>query len=458
MNWKRLLLTEIPRGGDGSNSDGGLSAETTGGWGGYDNSAAMGVVGGYADNTAGYASADNAGSALGDTGYGSFGLGGVTGQVGTAPASMDVSNAVGNLGIGDISMGGFGLGGITGTGPDTEGFGAGTSTGFGTSLSDPSGVAAGMLGSFNMSQAFGVVSPQVGLTTAVPGYAMSQYSGMMAAPSPMSIGLGMVDAYGNVTATNAAMMGPAGQVAMGMQEAIGMGTPGMMAGNPGIAGASMAYGATTSPSATTTASAPSAIGTTSVAAAPATTPTVETPSLLTDPLGYFGAEFSQALGRPVETVANMAVSFVPGLGLVNTASGLFGGPTVGGGLQSLADAIASGDFSGFGNPDGFSNPDGVMGGGDGGSGGTSPYNRYAITPNGGGPLSGTTPVSGTSSGGGIASVAPIGYDLSRYLPSNGGLTQTSPSPYIGYRGLNSVAMNPNFGLGSLSGTYSYTPS
>ena len=46
-------------------------------------------------------------------------------------------------------------------------------------------------------------------------------------------------------------------------------------------------------------------------------------------------------GRAAEVLANLGFSMVPGVGLVNTVSGLLGGPTVGGALRSAVDPVAA---------------------------------------------------------------------------------------------------------------------
>lgn len=469
MNWKLLLLTAIPRDGGGSSSDQGGGADgssanaSMGDTGQGSGAGGLGGYGGSGDSGGGFS------DAMGATGYGSFGLSGVVGNVGNAPAGMDVSNAVGSLGIGDIGMGGFGLSGITGTGPSTEGFGAGISTGYGESLSDPSGVAAGILGSVDFGSAFGPsLSPSIGLSTSVPGYSMTGYSAQMSTPSPMGISPGMVDTMGNTVATNAAVMGPAGQVALGVQEAIGLGVPGVVAGGPGITGgfgvapgpsamdvASAAIGTTTSPS-TAVASAPSIGTTTSVSpstAAPgpttsapsqtaAVSPTVSTPSMFDDPMGYVADKFSQALSNPLSTAVNLGVSAVPGLGLANTVSGLFGGPTLGGLAQSVANSIASGNF---GQPGTATNVDGLDYGGD--YGGQPGYSVATTQP------STVSPAENV----GIASLSPVSYDISSFAsPGLAGVTQGALSSPVGYSGPTSIA-GPAFGLGDLTGTYSYTP-
>lgn len=73
---------------------------------------------------------------------------------------------------------------------------------------------------------------------------------------------------------------------------------------------------------------------TSFAQPPAQTPTpapeaVPEVANTTNPGGWLAGKVQSAVSNPLATAVNLGVGFVPGFGLVNTLSGLIGGPTVG---------------------------------------------------------------------------------------------------------------------------------
>ena len=59
-----------------------------------------------------------------------------------------------------------------------------------------------------------------------------------------------------------------------------------------------------------------------------------TPSLLSDPMGWLSAKAENVMNNPAEYAVNAAMMGVPVVGTINTMSGMLGGPTIGGIMQA----------------------------------------------------------------------------------------------------------------------------
>jgi hypothetical protein len=122
------------------------------------------------------------------------------------------------------------------------------------------------------------------------------------------------------------------------------------------------------------------------------------------------SRIDKALANPGTTLTNAAVGLVPGVGLVNSISGLLGGPTVGGVLADVAGSIIGSGGKGAGQT------------GDGtGAGGTG---------NGPGTTTATTNIQDSLSGGGNDSGADTGTDTGGTDTLPGGGTDTTPKKRI----------------------------
>jgi hypothetical protein len=155
---------------------------------------------------------------------------------------------------------------------------------------------------------------------------------------------------------------------------------------------------------------------------------------------YISDKVSNAFSNPAQLATNVAVGLVPGLGPLNTVSGILGGPTVGSvlfgntanqtgpsqmtsstGYDLTSQVPGSSDYAGFGGTQGqVFLTDGSGGGGSGGGGG------------------GEGPTEKSSQD--LALNTSVIYDLSKYLSSqNTNQAPANISPYVGVPSAATVA-------------------
>ena len=154
------------------------------------------------------------------------------------------------------------------------------------------------------------------------------------------------------------------------------------------------------------------LATTTTSPGPAPSPELAqapSPSAATTPGigGFLSGKVQSALNNPLSTAVNAAVGFVPGVGLVNTLSGILGGPTVGGMIspgkdKAAPEKVTPGKISAS-DEDVAAAQNGMTGGGSGAFGGgglnTSISDATGLSSEGGGGTGGSGGAGAGGSGG-----------------------------------------------------------
>jgi hypothetical protein len=304
---------------------------------------AKGITGSVtADNSAyGDLSGVNAGNFGASQNAGAFGLSGPNDASGYAGSYGGPQGSYGDLS--GISAAGFGglSAGMNATGPE-----AATATNEAETQGNPYGDLSGVLG-FAPSQSIG---PAGAFGTSGPADA-SGYAGNIGTATggaQMASGTGAIGGYGDMAGS---ATGAYGGTYGGSQTA---GTSsGQTAGGGPTASSSTSYDNTVAPIASSTTA-------------------TQSPSFLSDPLGWASAKASNIAENAPSYAVNAAMMGVPVVGTVNTLSGLLGGPTIGGMMQAgtpAGPADMSADLGGGGSS---TVPRQNSGGGSGGVAAASP--------------------------------------------------------------------------------------